>query len=85
MARCPWLTPERAASVAPGAAALVAVSRWLRGATRQRGGPQQRDREGEGEAAGVQPPGAMLVSDRDLLDGAALALLAQLRRGGGGG
>ena len=82
VARFPWLTPVRAASVAPGAAALVAVARWLRQRAPQGGGRQQARAHGEhaAEQAGVGDGlrGSMLVSDRDLLDGLALALLQGL-------
>ncbi|GBF99731.1 hypothetical protein Rsub_12444 [Raphidocelis subcapitata] len=107
----PWLTPERAASLAPGCAALAAVADWLEAAAQggpscssacgASGGAVDRggggggpghghsgghsgavDRGSGGGGSGEGSGGAeLLVSDRDLLDGLALSLLA----GGQGG
>ncbi|KAI8465243.1 MAG: Ppx/GppA phosphatase family-domain-containing protein [Monoraphidium minutum] len=70
VARFSWLTRERAASLAPGCAALAAVVWWLE---RQRGA--NGGGGGGGGGAASSEGAEVIVSDRDLLDGLALRLL----------
>jgi len=78
-----WLTPERAASIAPGCAALAAVMGWLsrewcRDSSGSIGGDAATATQAAAAAAAFDE---LIVSDRDLLDGVAMQLLsgAELR------
>ena len=73
VARHPWLTPARAASLGPGCAALAVVVRWL--AARVAGGSGSG---GGGGGGGGAADCQFIVSDSDLLDGAAARLLAEV-------
>jgi hypothetical protein len=78
----PWLTPERAASLAPGCAALAVAAVWADGHASGAApgaplGPASAPGKLGNACSGGGDGPSLLVSDCDLLDGLALQLLRE--------